>query len=614
MYKDGNTTGDGNTTDDGDETKEIECKTSWGDEKYKIEVSDSWYDSLTNLPNNIDAVYDIVKDFFTGLVEGFGNQVSDLVNILLDPSILWDIAKAAMDDPIGFVEDVVKGVLDDIEKVMVCGPGEIGTFIGENANPVVFLKVISNLAGSTRLAKYADDVEGRPKDSDGNYIDEGGDIDGVTCNISSFVAGTQVAIPGGQIAIENVQVGTAVHARNELDFFNAPQKVTKAFGRVAKGYSLISTEFGTIKATSNHPFWVQGAGWTEAKNLKGWDSVASLKGDTLIKESIYIREDTRVYNFTVENSHNYFVGDGGLWVHNCPPPKIPGTLPHAKEAIDALPKSIGDNLFAFVNNKGLVIVKRRDINSSQKYEYRNDKLDVATNNIDVPAVRTALPKLTHADLGPSMEVDLDLRIAGKSVTLKGNVKTILEDLTTERNAAVKKRDDAIDVGDNEGIKQAIQEMANASEQLGEVASQAYIKKNFEGATKLDANTPSNGKQGEFDQIYLHKGRLILVEAKGGNATLTSRKDLKGMRAEQGSSSYMETVIQNYRKQLENVESGKTTVTPTEKANLEATVKAFDDYEGEIDYYSITQKATQTIVDGKTEYGISDSIDVVKFTL
>ena len=91
-----------------------------------------------------------------------------------------------------------------------------------------------------------------------------------------------------------------------------------------------------------------------------------------------------------------------------------------------------------------------------------------------------------------------------------------------------------------------QKWLKASEQLGEVASQAYIKQNFPNATKLEASLPGNGKQGEFDQIYIDNdtGRLIIVEAKGGNATWGARIDLKGQRAEQGSKSYMDKVIQN----------------------------------------------------------------------
>ena len=87
-----------------------------------------------------------------------------------------------------------------------------------------------------------------------------------------------------------------------------------------------------------------------------------------------------------------------------------------------------------------------------------------------------------------------------------------------------------------------------------------------------------------------------------------------LRAEQGSKSYMDKVIQNYKDKLEDVNNGDITVTSAEKANLTATVKASKDYKNKIDYYGIKQKATQTIVNGKTEYGISDSINIVKFQL
>ncbi len=115
---------------------------------------------------------------------------------------------------------------------------------------------------------------------------------------------------------------------------------------------------------------------------------------------------------------------------------------------------------------------------------------------------------------------------------------------------------------------------------------------------------------------MHNGRLIIVEAKGGNSTWGSRIDLKDKRAEQGSKSYMEKVIDNYQKQLE-IAKKDVNFSVDDLAKLKATVKALEENynKGTIDYYGIKQKAKQTIdVNGEPVYGISDSIDVVKFEL
>ncbi|KQO15415.1 hypothetical protein ASF12_28535 [Paenibacillus sp. Leaf72] len=77
-----------------------------------------------------------------------------------------------------------------------------------------------------------------------------------------------------------------------------------------------------IEVTGEHPFWLDGKGWTIVKDLKVGDLLVSSDGtklaiDKIEKES---REAT-VYNFEVEDFHSYFVSNLGIWVHNC---EIPG--------------------------------------------------------------------------------------------------------------------------------------------------------------------------------------------------------------------------------------------------------------------------------------------------
>jgi hypothetical protein len=76
----------------------------------------------------------------------------------------------------------------------------------------------------------------------------------------------------------------------------------------------------TIQTTPEHPFWVAGKGWVAAKELA--------KGDRLITpdEKVAVVGEVRVeavrgppvavYNLEVENTHTYFVGRSGVWVHN----------------------------------------------------------------------------------------------------------------------------------------------------------------------------------------------------------------------------------------------------------------------------------------------------------
>src|SRR5690606_7788568 len=65
-----------------------------------------------------------------------------------------------------------------------------------------------------------------------------------------------------------------------------------------------------------HPFWRQGSGWAEAKDLKPGDPIAAAAGDVVVLRSQYIKGPVSVYNFSVEVNHNYFVSPHKLWVHN----------------------------------------------------------------------------------------------------------------------------------------------------------------------------------------------------------------------------------------------------------------------------------------------------------
>ncbi|MCK4261257.1 MAG: hypothetical protein KAX49_19950 [Halanaerobiales bacterium] len=73
-----------------------------------------------------------------------------------------------------------------------------------------------------------------------------------------------------------------------------------------------------IDTTEEHPFWVVGIGWVEAKNLNA-NSVLVLAGDSYVGvesvEVIEVGHEITVYNFEVQDYHTYFVGSG-IWVHN----------------------------------------------------------------------------------------------------------------------------------------------------------------------------------------------------------------------------------------------------------------------------------------------------------
>ena len=104
--------------------------------------------------------------------------------------------------------------------------------------------------------------------------------------------------------------------------------------------ALVFTTGDTLWATPNHPFWFDGQ-YVEAENLKSGDTLWTADGSALILENSF-KKDTaaRVYNFTVEDNHNYYVGRRGVLVHNdCFLDRIKHS-PGLVAAIDELPKGL----------------------------------------------------------------------------------------------------------------------------------------------------------------------------------------------------------------------------------------------------------------------------------
>ena len=74
-----------------------------------------------------------------------------------------------------------------------------------------------------------------------------------------------------------------------------------------------------INTTQTHPFYVEGKGYVEAAELKVGDVLRGLDDSEIKIEKVEIEdlnEPIKVYNFTVEDWHNYFVSYSSVLVHN----------------------------------------------------------------------------------------------------------------------------------------------------------------------------------------------------------------------------------------------------------------------------------------------------------
>ena len=110
------------------------------------------------------------------------------------------------------------------------------------------------------------------------------------------------------------------------------KRVTDTFTHVAPQVltlTLLDPRTGLVSerlvCTPGHPFYVDGKGFVLAGQLGIGTSIVTRAGPCLTLSSVNWQRDgagaaqgARVYNFTVEGDHTYFVGNtgGGTWVHN----------------------------------------------------------------------------------------------------------------------------------------------------------------------------------------------------------------------------------------------------------------------------------------------------------
>jgi intein/homing endonuclease len=141
------------------------------------------------------------------------------------------------------------------------------------------------------------------------------------------------------IAIEHIEVGFReygkvgfrVLSRNEITGEMAFKRVVKFYKNdfdfrktcfVFYGGPNIKRIFHRdtlmLDVTPEHPFWVQGKGWTPACDLKPGDEFLSYDSSPVTVDRVECPEHKAlVFNLEVEDFNTYFVGGMGIWVHNC---------------------------------------------------------------------------------------------------------------------------------------------------------------------------------------------------------------------------------------------------------------------------------------------------------
>ena len=141
----------------------------------------------------------------------------------------------------------------------------------------------------------------------------------VSKRAACFTAGTKIHTKDGFKAIESIKAGDYVWSENPETHEKALKKVKKIFVREKDSVVRLSINGEAIETTNEHPFYVEGHGWTNASDLKVGDKVRQEDGTTGIVEKVKhvaLDNPVTVYNFEVEDFHTYYVSEQKVLVHN----------------------------------------------------------------------------------------------------------------------------------------------------------------------------------------------------------------------------------------------------------------------------------------------------------
>jgi len=138
-----------------------------------------------------------------------------------------------------------------------------------------------------------------------------------------FAAGTPIHTDHGDVPVEKIRVGDEVVSRNSVTGKLESEPVT-ALTPLHKDSLLeirIEGEHDPLRPSTRHPFWVKRgeaqAAWIESGSMRVGDQLQTLQGNWRRVVAITpLPGQETVYNFTVDQNHDYFVGETGFLVHN----------------------------------------------------------------------------------------------------------------------------------------------------------------------------------------------------------------------------------------------------------------------------------------------------------
>jgi hypothetical protein len=135
---------------------------------------------------------------------------------------------------------------------------------------------------------------------------------------SCFAKGTAVWTKTGQRTIETLELGDLVLAQNvetgELSYKPVIARTLRPPSEILS----VKLRGEEIRTTRGHPFWVAGAGWQMAKELKDGMALHGVTGTARVSGVATFGQD-EAFNLVVADFNTYFVGESGVLVHDNTP-------------------------------------------------------------------------------------------------------------------------------------------------------------------------------------------------------------------------------------------------------------------------------------------------------
>ncbi|MEK8225021.1 polymorphic toxin-type HINT domain-containing protein [Oerskovia sp. M15] len=186
-----------------------------------------------------------------------------------------------------------------------------------------------------------------------------GDATGAACKTgackipggSCFVAGTLILTAQGERPIEEIEVGDKVWAKDFVTGEDVLRTVDETYVRQVGELFHLTISGSTLTTTREHPFWLDGIGWTEVGHLRAGDVLITPDGKVAIDNIEVEMRAESVYNFRVAVDHNYYAiaGNVPVLVHNADYPPVQMLHPVSslsKDSVDGLGRLGTDEIVA----------------------------------------------------------------------------------------------------------------------------------------------------------------------------------------------------------------------------------------------------------------------------